>query len=1131
MPKYRYNGTEVEFELEPNWQQYCEGGTHDGAASWNNLADATIKGLPGTIGLLKKVMPAGAEISITSGWRSAAYNASIGSGSGSQHLTGAAIDIVVGDHAFMKEFAECVSRQSFVDGDNPRGSAWYMGASHEGTGYHIHLDNYLGGLADETPEQLKELESQCARTGGIPKPGNGNFNPNNTAGGPPSSISKDCQIQGNTIFINPRGATFAEPMYPDLQYVAGNIPNSLIEQIISDNNGKVADLKASASPYKTLSGTAMKDLTGLDFGGFTTDVAQAERQKVYDATKSRNEMKLPSGGKPLNNHDRYPVDLKAEELETHQPQVKQNEISFRHIDDDKAILAASILTGLDHAEKRIVKLENVLATVMRYVWGMGGRMFVNCVYYGGQDHRAKYKCIRCMKDDRVNDGQVMQIDQCLSCSRYEPIYGQSYEILNELGANLGSILDDCQMGYQNMRDYLKFTRSDQHPEKRLDVRFDPSQNAIRDQAEKDFKDEWDEGIKMKWRLVPVEGQKPNTNWRQDINHPDGTPKKLPSYQYNPANAGQTGSNTAAIACAITAGQCKEIMAKHYAAMKNSSDAEVQRWYKEGEEHATGSGGACLATINNMNADGYAQVLKDVSASKGVDPLLMLSIFSVESKGKLHQTGSSAGTGGGIGQVQSLKGRENQTTAEEEIGASIDCLKGKMSDKDGGNPIFGVTAYNCGEGNLELCQKLRGPDQMFDQNWVTTLNQDMNGKPVTMAYWPKVVCAYAKFVTMPEKLSALANGDGTSNFEFPFIDEKLKDVKFVKDYEVSNQGNGASSINQAIEFSCPNGSEIHASTQGVVRNGGEKDPQKGDWIDVDYGNGEHIIYCNMLGWTDKTKKMLASKGGSGEEAFKQGEVIGTSTEKLTIIYMNNGKPDDPKKKWRSLNGKVSDQDSLGTQIQKGENSATTPKDFSKVVVGGAADGSYDMDDDNNYIWKEDDKKVVKEKEKKNAATAPGDKEDENHSHGKAPNGKYYSNNDWDYLKKTNPTWTDEQIKAVLNEDEKYKETKSEEEKKATTELNGKIKNSIISAYAEIYSVANGTDVAGAEVASTKIAEDFINDPEKTMERIKDGGIIKIDKGDNRSQLIVDKVIALLKEQVPEVNKLKKLSKKEESNKKG
>ena len=53
--------------------------------------------------------------------------------------------------------------------------------------------------------------------------------------------------------------------------------------------------------------------------------------------------------------------------------------------------------------------------------------------------------------------------------------------------------------------------------------------------------------------------------------------------------------------------------------------------------------------------------------------------------------------------------------------------------------------------------------------------------------------------------------------------------------------------------------------------------------------------------------------------------------------------------------------------------------------------------------------------------PGDKEDENHSHGQAPNGKYYSNNDWDYL--SNNGLKDEQIKAILDLDPKYNKTES------------------------------------------------------------------------------------------------------------
>lgn len=65
-------------------------------------------------------------------------------------------------------------------------------------------------------------------------------------------------------------------------------------------------------------------------------------------------------------------------------------------------------------------------------------------------------------------------------------------------------------------------------------------------------------------------------------------------------------------------------------------------------------------------------------------------------------------------------------------------------------------------------------------------------------------------------------------------------------------------------------------------------------------------------------------------------------------------------------------------------------------------------------KKANKKVDEDQEK--AAKEPGDKADKNHSHGKAPNGKYYSNNDWDYLKAQK--LSEEQIKAILDLDSKY-----------------------------------------------------------------------------------------------------------------
>lgn len=62
---------------------------------------------------------------------------------------------------------------------------------------------------------------------------------------------------------------------------------------------------------------------------------------------------------------------------------------------------------------------------------------------------------------------------------------------------------------------------------------------------------------------------------------------------------------------------------------------------------------------------------------------------------------------------------------------------------------------------------------------------------------------------------------------------------------------------------------------------------------------------------------------------------------------------------------------------------------------------------------------KESDTDKSATMPGDKEDDNHSHGQAPNGKYYSNNDWDYLK--SKSLTDVQIKAVLDISDAYRKS--------------------------------------------------------------------------------------------------------------
>ena len=93
-------------------------------------------------------------------------------------------------------------------------------------------------------------------------------------------------------------------------------------------------------------------------------------------------------------------------------------------------------------EQRLTRIENISSVILRNLGRLGSRMNINCVYYGGQDIFGKYKTIRCTHDDRIHDGCSVTIDQCLCCTRYEPIIGQIYDILDETGMNGSALLDD-----------------------------------------------------------------------------------------------------------------------------------------------------------------------------------------------------------------------------------------------------------------------------------------------------------------------------------------------------------------------------------------------------------------------------------------------------------------------------------------------------------------------------------------------------------------------------------------------------------------------------------------------------------------------------------------------------------------
>ena len=131
----------------------------------------------------------------------------------------------------------------------------------------------------------------------------------------------------------------------------------------------------------------------------------------------------------------------------------------------------------------------------------------------------------------------MQLDQCLYCSRYEPVYGQVYELLSEVGQNVAFILDDDQMGYRTIKDYVTDARSEKYHTESAKSEIKMSAIQIRDVDEKDFETRWGKGLAMNWKYVPKEDQKAHINWRQSINDDGSNIGRLASFPKNEENVG------------------------------------------------------------------------------------------------------------------------------------------------------------------------------------------------------------------------------------------------------------------------------------------------------------------------------------------------------------------------------------------------------------------------------------------------------------------------------------------------------------------------------------------------------------------------------------------------------------------
>lgn len=690
----------------------------------------------------------------------------------------------------------------------------------------------------------------------------------------------------------PKGKTFCEPVYPDLVTVSDKVPPWLLEK------AKIPTEKLQADKFLiyTIPTQVLQDACGGDLNSILGGAADAkERQRIFDPKQYKKEVKKPNPGKPANNNEPFPVDLKIEELETHKPTVKIHTITCC---PEAVSVAKAVINVSDRAEKRIVKLENTVATMMRYLFRMSSRVHINCVYYGGQTSFEKYNAIRCLTDDRLSDGQDMSMDQCLNCTRYEPIIGQVYEIMNDLGANLATILDDNQMGYTTMADYVDFTRVENYHKEKEKAKILMSGITTRSTTEKDFKDSWPKGVEMNWNLVPVEEQKPHINWRQSILD-DGTKlKKLSSFPLDEKNSG-TPITTKPVN--------SNIMQKNADAMNRNSNTVIQPPIDTGK-----ASGAALPDelINRMKAGLEKEIRSKMNGNTDIDPLIIASIMQVDNvsdPGPVIQRYSEIMTSLGIKNpaivISAYKAEATTFIGNDAINPKIPRIDQVVRPVDDTTSSSSSTTtpvtFNLNWDSRETWMWTEFCEPMeLNLKAASAMGLGSN----VLSFFPSVCYMYLELM----KVARNSRFDGDI-FAFPFIEDQLNGVWYVSKYgQRQLESESAPRMHWGIDLATGEegrGMQIHAIADGIVMDGS-------GWADW---NGVIIQHSNNYFSRYLHNSYVSVSAG---QTVSKGDVIAgvgdTASSGCVHLHMEIGQGDcyqretlDPLSFWPLLNDKFGD----------------------------------------------------------------------------------------------------------------------------------------------------------------------------------------------------------------------------------
>lgn len=584
-----------------------------------------------------------------------------------------------------------------------------------------------------------------------------------------------------------------------------------------------------------------------------------QRQHLLDPTDYEEDVKKPNPGKFPNNKDPYPVDLKIEELEAHKPDVKIHQVTT-HIHAEAAAAAAMICS--DTAEKRLIHLENITATLMRYIFRLGSRVHINCQYWGGTTPFQKYRTIRCMHDDRISDGELVQIDQCMNCTRYEPVYGQCYEIMNNLGANVAAILDDNQMGYADMDDYVDLARTERFIKAKKRGEYDLSEVLTRAADDVGFEEVWGEGIKMNWQPVAKEDQKCHINWRQSINDDGSNLQRLASF---PKDEIESGS----ILTAAT-NSSQSIIDKEYQAMQSNSREDLKGLLQTATQSAQNADEAISAIKS-----GIIDQARQAVGSQSIDTLVVACIHFLTKMDIAEVVTKYADMLGGLGVKNvglivsgiacgnnAIRGEGDKIHKIEEVGKCA----ASSSGSDNSNSSSASSHYDASAKDLP---KL---DASNMENWLWVdyapaliYNAKENGKNEDDA------TLFARVVYLYKSLEKYIRGSryDTADYAFPYTEEDLKSCDGVE-YSGAYGEPRSDHIHRGVDLATGAGNfvPIHAIHSGTVTAAGDGWGSACNAVNIAHGDGTYARYlhCSEVkvqkGQQVNKGDIIALTGGTG-----------------------------------------------------------------------------------------------------------------------------------------------------------------------------------------------------------------------------------------------------------------------------